>query len=237
MKEVEDGDITYDEYVSILDSAKNTSDQLDEKIINDNVDKAFIDFLSKHNMLESYLKDYQTVEKHANMIEEEDKIDDLNPELKIIAEQAREAYKDGDLDISTYTSLLGGLHHTGTLFVSQLINDKFTEEIADETATKLVDWWKHNTKYFVDRGLNLSFANGGDLASRMDPSNLAKGMRVAAKYSPRAIGSGIDLGAQLIDGEDVGDAAIKTTGHLGAAAIGGLSVLLFLLLGLLVEVS
>lgn len=72
----------------------------------------------------------------------------------------------------------------------------------------------------MDRGLTPSFVNGGDLAIREDPSKLAKTLRTGAKYSPKFIGSGLDFGAQVLTGEDVGDAAIKTGGRLLGAAAG-----------------
>ncbi|WP_449354442.1 hypothetical protein ACUL41_15285 [Virgibacillus natechei] len=55
---------------------------------------------------------------------------------------------------------------------------------------------------------------------------MASALRTGAQYSPKFIGAGLDFGAQVLTGEDVGDAAIKTGGHLlGAAAGAGLVTL------------
>src|SRR5699024_8802381 len=66
----------------------------------------------------------------------------------------------------------------------------------------------------MDRELTHALANGGDLAIRETPSKLAQVLRTGAKWSPKAVGSLMDFGAQVLTGEDVGDAVIKTGGHL-----------------------
>src|SRR5699024_5196636 len=87
-QELEDGDITYDQYTTNLKAAKNTSDQMDEATIKENADEAFIDYLKDQGMLEDYLKEHETVE-------ELEKINRLSSEEKNILNQIEKAYVDG----------------------------------------------------------------------------------------------------------------------------------------------
>src|SRR5699024_6413588 len=75
-QEYKDGDISYDQYIAILDSVKNTSDDLDEKTIKENADEEFIQYLTDRGMLEDYLAEHKTVAE---------KIDD-NPEDMSLSE-------------------------------------------------------------------------------------------------------------------------------------------------------
>src|SRR5690625_128356 len=219
-QEFKDGDITYDQYTAILASVKNTSENMSEEKIKENTTDSFIEYLEDRGMLEDYLNEHATVAEQEKLKKDEEQIEEMDPELKEIAEKAKEDHEKGDLDKSTYVSLLSGLIHGGKDFAANLVKSKFSDEVSEAAATSLVTWWKHNTTYFVDRGLTLSFVSGADMTVRETPSKLANALRTGAKYSPKFIGSGLDFGAQVLTGEDVGDAAIKTGGHLVTAAAG-----------------
>ncbi|WP_373895115.1 T7SS effector LXG polymorphic toxin [Virgibacillus sp. CBA3643] len=225
-QEFKDGDITYDQYTAMLGSVKNTSGNMSEEKIKENTTDSFIEYLEDRGMLEDYLEDHEIVAKQVMLKKEEEQIAEMDPELQEIAEKAKADHENGDLDKTTYESLLSGLIHGGGAFATNLVKSKFSDEISKATATSLTNWWKNNTTHFVDRGLTFSFASGSDIALRETPSKLASALRTGAQYSPKFIGAGLDFGAQVLTGEDVGDAAIKTGGHLlGAAAGAGLVTL------------
>src|SRR5699024_10293191 len=122
-QELEDGDITYDQYTTILKSAKNTSDQMDEATIKENADEAFIDYLKDQGMLEDYLKEHETVE-------ELEKINRLSSEEKNILNQIEKAYVDGDLPKKDYKEARSVIIHQGeeTGETKNTIVDNFYQE-------------------------------------------------------------------------------------------------------------
>src|SRR5690625_6785235 len=108
----------------------------------------------------------------------------MNPELKEIAEKAKEDHEKGDLDKAAYESLLSGLVHGGKDFAAKLVESKFSDEISKTAATGLVIWWRQNTTYFLDRGLTLSFVVVVDWIVGGIPSNLVIVLRVGRNYAP-----------------------------------------------------
>src|SRR5699024_6769308 len=70
-QEFKDGDIGYDQYISILASAKNTSDSMSEDKIKENANEDFIEYLEDHDMLDDYLAEHETVAEQEKIKEPE----------------------------------------------------------------------------------------------------------------------------------------------------------------------
>src|SRR5699024_1160030 len=87
--EFKDGDISYEQYIAILDSVKNTSDDLDEKTIKENADEEFIQYLTDRGLLDDYLAEHKTVD-------EQEKIKNLDKETKSYLDRIEEAYENGE---------------------------------------------------------------------------------------------------------------------------------------------
>src|SRR5699024_9590175 len=86
--------------------------------------------------------------------------------------------------------------------------------------------------HFRNMGAVTELANGGDSLAHLLPEVNSQMVRTGAKYLPSGIGAIFDFGSQvLIEGEEVGDAAVKagadaaisiTAGAVGLA-IGGVA--------------
>ena|SRR5690625_772257 len=217
----ENGKISYDAYITLLNSVKLTSRETGEIEFKEDEVDYFIAYLDKNNILDNYLNNHRKFNAYVITKENAKEIESLDPELKEMANKAQTDCENGDLDSNSYLSLISGLIRGGEKFANNMVTGKFSKEVSEGVAKRLLTWWQHNTEYFVDRGMTLAFAHGGDVAIRQDPSKLAKTMRSGAKYMPHAVGSLMDFGTQLVLGEDVGDAAIKTAGHLVGGTVGG----------------
>src|SRR5699024_4264066 len=60
-QEFKDGDLTYDQYTAIVNSVKNTSENMSEGKIKKNATDDFIEYLEDRGMLEGYLEEHATV--------------------------------------------------------------------------------------------------------------------------------------------------------------------------------
>ncbi|GAB3799624.1 T7SS effector LXG polymorphic toxin [Virgibacillus kimchii] len=150
----------------------------------------------------------------------QEEIENLNDDERAIIAQAEEDYENGKIDWSTLDSIKSGVIATGAQFVKNAVSSKVTGKVADEVAESIVRWAQHNTEHFVNRGLVAAPVNGNNVLFTEPPSNMSHAIRTGARYAPPVVGSAIDFGVQIYQGEDATDAAIKTGGHLAAGAIG-----------------
>lgn len=161
------------------------------------------------------LKDYVN-----NSSEEKKKLENLDRGSKVIINKAKEDYEQGIISMETYDSILQGVISTGTAFLRNAATSKLTEEISKPIAESINKWVKDNTSIFIDRGL-VTVGPYGTQALQYEPPSIAKQMlRSAASIRVPIIGSVVDFGIQLYKGEEITDAALKSTGHLGAGLIG-----------------
>ena len=123
-QELEDGDITYEQYTSILKSTKNTNDQMDEATIKENADEAFIDYLKDQGMLEDYLKEHETVE-------ELEKINNMGEEGKEFLNVLETGYKNGDLSKEDYEELRSIVIEEGSKESGEVKGEQMLSSIID----------------------------------------------------------------------------------------------------------
>src|SRR5699024_10419490 len=71
-QEFKDGDLTYDQYTAIVNSVKNTSENMSEGKIKENATDDFIEYLEDRGMLEGYLEEHATVAEQVKAKEAKD---------------------------------------------------------------------------------------------------------------------------------------------------------------------
>lgn len=130
-KEFKDGDITYDRYTAILDSVRNTSENMSEEKIKENTTDSFIEYLEDHGMLEDYLEEHETVA-------EELKIENLDSETKGYLDRIEEAYKNGELNNADYEELRSVAINEGTEATVNLLAEKLSDEEDDTDASNVL---------------------------------------------------------------------------------------------------
>src|SRR5690625_3283905 len=80
--------------------------------------------------------------------------------------------------------------------------------------------YKRTSTTFMDKDLAALTTTGQIIDHAEKPSTLKSIVRTGARSGVPILGSALDFGMQVQQGEDIGDAAIKTAGHAGAGAIG-----------------
>src|SRR5699024_11765233 len=80
-------------------------------------------------------------------------------------------------------------------------------------ASNVNKWLAENTFHFVNLGGVAKFAGGGENLVSILPSISSDFIRTGAAHGVPIVGSIIDFGFQVADGEDTTDAAIKTGGR------------------------
>lgn len=157
---------------------------------------------------------------------EKEKLEELDDDSKAVLKRAEEDYKAGKIDESTFDSIVSGFVATGSAFLGELLNSKVTDKMAEGIADAMVQWVQQNTTFFMDRGLVAITNTGANMVFSEAPSLLTKAIRGGAKYGGPIVGAVIDFGMQVAQGEDIGNAAVKTTGHVaigvGAAKVGAM---------------
>ncbi|MCK1202246.1 hypothetical protein MXZ84_06110 [Streptococcus uberis] len=154
--------------------------------------------------------------------------DKVSIDQNSLLEEAKKAYKAGKIDKQTYQSIKSGLVNSSAAFLKELAKAKITDK-AVETFTE--ESWEALSKNLQTMQLSgiLATVNGVELSTAIDVNpNYANFIRESSKfvkYGAPVIGAAVDFGLQLKDGEDVGDAAVKTGVHsaigLAGAAVGG----------------
>ncbi|MEN1967636.1 T7SS effector LXG polymorphic toxin [Lentibacillus sp. N15] len=154
--------------------------------------------------------------------EEKEKFEKLDKESRDIIKKAEEDYKDGEIDKTTFDSIYTGVLHVGARYIQSLVSSKVQQEVTDRTAASMVNWAHKNIgQFFVDPGLRASLANGsGGITIAKEADGLSKVLRTGARNGIPIVGSAIDFGIQIYQGEDATDAALKTAGHMSAGAVG-----------------
>ena len=248
-QEFKDGDIEYDQYIAILDSVKNTSENMSEEKIKENTTDSFIAYLEDRGMLEDYLNEHAT-------FAEQEKINNLDKETKGYVDRIEEAYKNDELNNADYEELRSSALNEGATATEKLLEEKLKDDDQSNSsaegiirvlnggtavakkvledyikekgpefiASNVNKWLAENTFHFVNLGGVAKFAGGGENLVSILPSISSDFIRTGAAHGVPIVGSIIDFGFQVADGEDTTDAAIKTGGHTGAAvgtAIGG----------------
>lgn len=145
---------------------------------------------------------------------------DLDEDSQNFLIQAYEDFKNGEIDADTFSSIRSGLLQTGSAYVQNLINAKVTDELVDSAVTAAVRWAQNNTENFVNRGLVAAPVYGNVVTISEPPNTVKQLARSTARNGVPILGAAVDFGLQVYNGEDVGDAAIKTAGHLAAGATG-----------------
>lgn len=155
--------------------------------------------------------------------------DKVSIDQNSLLEEAKKAYKAGKIDKQTYQSIKSGLVNSSAAFLKELAKAKITDK-AVETFTE--ESWEALSKNLQTMQLSgvLATVNGVELSTAIDvnPSyaNFIRESSKFVKYGAPVIGAAVDFGLQLKDGEDVGDAAVKTGGHvaigIGAAKAGAI---------------
>ncbi|MFD1361465.1 T7SS effector LXG polymorphic toxin [Lentibacillus salinarum] len=150
----------------------------------------------------------------------EEAIENLDPDAKACVEKAVEDYKNGIINKETLDSIKSGVIASGTAFLTGAANKYVTGKVSEQVASSIVQWAQRNTSFFVDRGLVAAPVTGNVTTFTESPSILSQAVRTGARYGVPIVGSAIDFGIQVSQGEDPTDAAIKTAGHLGAGMAG-----------------
>lgn len=159
------------------------------------------------------LKDYSDTNLQEQM-------ENLTDEERAIIAKAEEDYENGKIDWSTLESIRSGVIATGTAFLKNLVQNKLTDEVAKTVAAEVINWAQRNTIHFMDLGLVAAPVYGNVQTFTAPPSTMSNVIRTGARYGVPIIGTLIDFGIQVHQGENVTDAAVKSVGHLGAAVTG-----------------
>jgi uncharacterized protein YukE len=150
----------------------------------------------------------------------QEEIENLNEDEQIIVAQAEEDYENGEIDRATLESIKSGVIATGAAFVRSAVTSVVTKEVSEAITGAAVNWLQRNTEHFLNLGLVAAPVNGNNVLFSEPPSQLSQAVRTGARYAPPVIGSAIDFGMQVSQGEDATHAVIKTGGHLAAGAAG-----------------
>ncbi|WP_269471792.1 T7SS effector LXG polymorphic toxin [Listeria grayi] len=150
----------------------------------------------------------------------------LSAEEKLYLEKAKQDHEDGRISNSIFESIKSGILSTGTQFIKNAIETKLTDAVVEKGVNAAVKWLQESTFHFMDRGLVPVLVDGSVATFREAPTFLSQVVRTGARYGIPIVGALIDYGIQRAQGESSVDAAIKTTGHIGAgmaigSAIGG----------------
>ncbi|HEO8181666.1 TPA: hypothetical protein VBW44_000198 [Streptococcus agalactiae] len=154
--------------------------------------------------------------------------DKVSIDKNSLLKEVKKAYKAGKINKQTYQSIKSGLVNSSTAFLKELAKAKLTDK-AVETFTK--ESWEvsKNFQTMQFSGV-LAAVNGAELSTAIDVNpayaEMIRGGSQFVKKGVPVIGAAVDFGLQLKDGEDVGDAAVKTGGHvaigIGAAKAGAI---------------
>ena len=132
-----------------------------------------------------------------------------------------------DADIAS--SIGHGLFGYGIATIGTILENYVTDLGADAIAAGIYAWMQQNfPTLFMDRGMVLALAGGGEALLGETPSWLASIVRAGSKWLVPVIGTAIDFGVQIWQGEEAKDAAVKAGAHTligigahaGGAAIG-----------------
>lgn len=132
-------------------------------------------------------------------------------------------------DSGIRSSIGHGLFGYGIATLGTLLENYVTDLGAEAIADAIYAWMQQNVpSLFWDRGMVLALAGGGETLLSETPSWLASVVRAGSKWLVPVIGTAIDYGVQIWQGENAQDAAIKAGAHTligigahaGGAAIG-----------------
>ncbi|HGD6386748.1 TPA: hypothetical protein ACIZ31_000198 [Streptococcus agalactiae] len=160
--------------------------------------------------------------------------DKVSIDKNSLLKEVKKAYKAGKINKQTYQSIKSGLVNSSTAFLKELakakLTDKAVETFTKESFTK--ESWEALSKNFQTMQFSgvLAAVNGAELSTAIDVNpayaEMIRGGSQFVKKGVPVIGAAVDFGLQLKDGEDVGDAAVKTGGHvaigIGAAKAGAI---------------
>lgn len=155
--------------------------------------------------------------------------DKVSIDQNSLLEEAKKAYKAGKIDKQTYQSIKSGLVNSSAAFLKELAKAKITDKAVEAFTEESWEALSKNLQTMQLSGV-LATVNGVELSTAIDvnPSyaNFIRESSKFVKYGAPVIGAAVDFGLQLKDGEDVGDAAVKTGGHvaigIGAAKAGAI---------------
>lgn len=82
--------------------------------------------------------------------EREEEIENLSSESKDYLERAKVDYDSGNIDKATLEAITTGLINGGNEFLEKLMNNKETNQLADEEAKKVYEWGQNHRELFVD---------------------------------------------------------------------------------------
>ncbi|GIO23668.1 hypothetical protein [Oceanobacillus sp. J11TS1] len=77
----------------------------------------------------------------------------MKEDLASFTVKTRTDHEKGVLDGQAMNLFFQDLFMVEKNYVPNLVKSKFSNEISVIATTSLVNWWKQNTTYFVDRGL------------------------------------------------------------------------------------
>ncbi|MYL55903.1 hypothetical protein GLW20_00085 [Virgibacillus halodenitrificans] len=181
-------------------------------------DKAPTNSQSKANNFSSQQKTLNDIKEEKN-----EAMDNLDLDSQTLLEKAYADLKNGNISTETYHSIKSGLIQTGAAFVQKSVDKVITDKMVSETVTTVSNWMKKNTELLLDGSLVAQTASNTNVTFTEPPSWMKTAARTGTKYGGHIIGSAVDFGVQVYQGEDVTDASIKTAGHL-AAGIAGASL-------------
>src|SRR5699024_10433880 len=208
-QEFKDGDISYEQYIAILDSVKNTSDDLDEKTIKENADEEFLTYLKDRGMLDDYLDEHNTVAE---------KIDD-NPEDMSLSEIEKRHEREMErLDV----------HGEDEEELNAILQEHKNGNISRKFYLSLMEEYSRDRRFSEETyanlqalGLTILSTNNLGIAEGMNPKNgkvvvdkVARGFSGVFKGAGYGIGPAIGMYDDLVNNDKTVGEAI---GHNGAA--------------------
>ncbi|WP_449354437.1 hypothetical protein ACUL41_15245 [Virgibacillus natechei] len=241
-QEFKDGDIMYDQYTAIMGSVKNTSGNMSEEKIKEYATESFIEYLEDRGMLEGYLEEHATVAEQVKAKEAKDSAlqSQMESSSKEIVNRVYQEYKNGDITFNQYVEVVDATNDLPYMeepnnFYDQIIDDLLknvknttvTDGISTgleaggvqaKNLTELISYhaatWGPNTK----NSFVMYSKNASDKSSQIIKG--ANAFSKVGKFGVPIIGGAIDFFSMTAQGEDVGDAAIKSGAHVGIG-IGG----------------
>src|SRR5690625_504678 len=160
-------------------------------------------------------KTIQEIQKEKNKA-----LEDLDEDSQLYLNKAYQDLESGEIDHKTYDSIQSGLLQTGAVFMQNSINKVVTDQVIDEAADGLYLWVQKNSTTFMEEDLAAMTTPGQVVDYGKKPSVFKNMVRTVARGGVPILGSALDFSMQVHQGEDIGDAAIKTAGHAGAAIVG-----------------
>ncbi|GIO23673.1 T7SS effector LXG polymorphic toxin [Oceanobacillus sp. J11TS1] len=228
-QEFEDGDISYDQYIAIVEAVKNTSGNMSEEKIKEYTTESFIEYLEDRGMLEAYLEEHEVVAKDVvesmpSMLTKYDKGNIPNFLKKLVYNELKtaEALTEEEQN-KLFNQIIGDLLNN---FKNTTISDGIANGLEAggkqvKNLTELIRYhaatWGPNT----ENSFVMYSKNAADKSSQIIKG--ANAVSKVGKFGVPIIGGIIDFSLMKARGEDTGDAAIKSGVHVGIG-FGGAAV-------------